>query len=150
MRTIMISSVPPAAIFIFGALFVPFLKGRIKSVYLLSLPVLGLINLFSMTEGIHWLIPFLDYNIILGRVDRLSMVFGYIFTLVSFIAFLYALHVEDNVQHIAALVYAGSALGVTYAGDLISLYIFWELLAVSAVFLVWARRTNSEFSRAMV
>jgi multicomponent Na+:H+ antiporter subunit D len=138
----MISSVPPAAIFIFGALLVPFLKGRVKSIYLLSLPVLGLINLLNMTEGTHWVIPFLDYNIILGRVDRLSMVFGYIFTLVSFIAFLYALHVKDDVQHIAALVYAGSALGVTYAGDLISLYIFWELLAVSAVFLVWARKTK--------
>ena len=138
----MISSVPPAAIFILGALFVPFLKGRVKSIYLLSLPVLGLINLLYMTEGTHWVIPFLEYNIILGRVDRLSMVFGYIFTIVSFIAFLYAIHVKDDVQHIAALVYAGSALGVTYAGDLISLYIFWELLAVASVFLVWARRTK--------
>jgi len=138
----MISSVPPAAIFILGALFVPFLKGRVKSIYILSLPVLGLINLLYMTEGTHWVIPFLEYNIILGRVDRLSMVFGYIFTIVSFVAFLYAIHVKDDVQHIAAFIYAGSALGVTYAGDLISLYIFWELLAVASVFLVWARKTK--------
>jgi multicomponent Na+:H+ antiporter subunit D len=70
------------------------------------------------------------------------MVFGYIFTIVSFIAFLYAIHVKDNLQHIAAFIYAGSALGVTFAGDFISLYIFWELLAVASVFLIWARRTK--------
>jgi len=138
----MISSVPPAAIFIFGALLIPFLKGRVKSIYILSLPVLAFINLLFMTKGTYWVIPFLEYNIILGRVDRLSMVFGYIFTIVSFIAFLYAIHVKDNVQHIAAFIYAGSALGVTFAGDFISLYIFWELLAVASVFLIWARRTK--------
>ena len=133
MKTIMISSVPPAAIFIFGALVIPFLKGRVKSIYILSLPVLAFINLLNMTEGTHWVIPFLEYNIILGRVDRLSMVFGYIFVIISFIAFLYAIRVEDNVQHIAAFIYAGSALGITFAGDLISLYVFWELLAVGAI-----------------
>lgn len=138
----MINSVPPAAIFIIGAFFIPFLKGRTKSAFMLFLPVLGFMNLIHMTAGTHWVISFLNYSIIFGRVDKLSMVFGYIFTLVSFIGILYAIHVKDDIQHVTAFLYAGSALGVTFAGDFISLYIFWELLAISSVFLVWSRRTQ--------
>ncbi len=138
----MINSVPPAAIFIIGAFFIPFLKGRTKSAFMLFLPVLGYMNLLHMTAGTHWVISFLNYSIIFGRVDKLSMIFGYIFTLVSFIAILYAIHVKDDIQHVAGFLYAGSALGVTFAGDFISLYIFWELLAISSVFLVWSRRTQ--------
>jgi len=142
MRIIMINSVPPAAIFIIGALFIPFLKGKTKSAFMLFLPVLGFMNLLHVTVGTHWVVPFLNHSIIFGRIDKLSMVFGYIFTLISFIGILYAIRVEDDIQHVAAFVYAGAALGVTFAGDFISLYIFWELLAFSSVFLVWSRRTQ--------
>ena len=50
------------------------------------------------------------------------------------------LPVEDKTQHIAGILYAGSALGAVFAGDLVTLVIFWELLAMTSVFLVWARR----------
>lgn len=142
----MIKTLPPAAIFIIGALFIPLLRGKLKSVYMLFLPVLGFINLLNMTKGKYWIIKFLDYNLIFGRVDNLSMVFGYIFVIVTFIGIIYALHVKDDVQHVAALSYAGGALGVTFAGDLFSLYIFWEILAIASVFLVWARRTEASLS----
>jgi len=138
----MINTIPPPAIFILGALLIPFLKGRIKSAYMLLLPVLVFITLLKMPEGNYWIINFLDYKLIFGRVDRLSMVFGYIFTIISFIGVLFALKVDDDLQHMAALMYAGGALGVTFAGDFFSLYIFWELLAISSTFLILARRTK--------
>lgn len=139
----MIDTVPPATIYIIGALLVPFIKGRWKSAYLLLIPVIGFINLLHIPEGTHWMVRFLDYDLIFGRVDRLSLLFGYIFHLISFIALLYALHVKDDLQHMAGLVYAGSALGVVFAGDLFSFFIFWEMLTVASVFLIWARRTRA-------
>jgi len=133
--------IPPAAIFIIGALCIPFLKGRLKSAFMLLLPALAFIILLKMPEGKYWIVNLMDYNLIFGRVDRLSMVFGYIFTLISFIGILFALQVDDDLQHMAALMYAGAALGVTFSGDFFSLYIFWELLAISSTFLILARRT---------
>jgi len=138
----MINEIPPAAILIVGALGVPFFKGKLKSAYLLLLPAAALINLLAMPEGKYWIVRFLEYNLIFGRVDKLSLVFGYIFALITLIGMIFALHVTDNTQHIAAFVYAGSALGVTFAGDLFTLYVFWELMAISSVFLVWARNTE--------
>lgn len=132
---------PPALIFIIGALFIPVLKGKVKSAFMLLLPVLSFIILVDIPEGKHWVFSLLDYELILGRVDRLSRVFGYIFTIISFIAIIFALKVDDDLQHVAGLIYAGGALGVTFAGDLFSFYIFWEIMAVASTFLILARRT---------
>ncbi|MFC1523522.1 Na(+)/H(+) antiporter subunit D [Thermodesulfobacteriota bacterium] len=139
----MINSIPPAIIFIIGALFVPFFKGSLKSAYLLLIPVAGFINLINIPEGTHWVVSFLDYELIFGKVDRLSLLFGYIFHLITFIAIIYALHVKENLQHVAGLIYAGSALGVVFAGDLFSFFVFWEMLTVASIFLIWARNTTA-------
>ncbi|MFH1488067.1 MAG: Na(+)/H(+) antiporter subunit D [Pseudomonadota bacterium] len=134
---------PPPLILIIGALVVPFLRGRLKSGFMLLLPVVVFWTLLQMPEGKYWGLKILEYDVILGRVDRLSMVFGYIFTLITFIGILFALKVEDDLQHVSALMYAGGALGVTFSGDFFSLYIFWEVLAISSTFLILARRTKS-------
>lgn len=139
----MINTIPPGLIFIIGALLVPLFKGKLKSAYMLLLPVISFINLISIPEGTHWVVSFLGYDLVFGRVDRLSLLFGYIFHLVSFIAILYALHVKDDMQHVAALAYAGSALGVVFAGDLFSFFVFWEMLSVCSIFLILARRTRA-------
>ena len=145
----MIEPVPPAAILMVGALLVPVLKGRLKAFYMLFLPVLTFVDLLYMSGGKYWIVRFLNFDLIFGRVDKLSMVFGYVFVLITFIGIIYALHVKDDAQHMAALVYAGAALGVTFAGDLISLFIFWEILAISSVFLVLARKTTASSAAAL-
>jgi len=145
----MIEPVPPAAILMGGALLVPVLKGRLKTFYMLFLPVLTYVDLLYMSAGKYWIVRFLDYDLIFGRVDKLSMVFAYVFVLITFIAIIYALHVKDDAQHMAALLYAGAALGVTFAGDLFSLFIFWEILAISSVFLVLARKTTESSAAAL-
>jgi multicomponent Na+:H+ antiporter subunit D len=139
----MISAVPPGLIFIVGALLIPLFRNRtLKSVYLLLLPIASFINLISIPEGSHFVMPFLEYDLTFARIDRLSLIFGYIFHVISLITIIYALHVKDDLQHVAGFVYAGAALGVTFAGDLFSLFIFWEMLTVGSVFLIWANRTK--------
>ena len=83
------------------------------------------------------------------RVDKLSLLFGYIFLLAVLLSVIYALHVDDTMQHVAGLVYAGSAIGAVFAGDLMSLFIYWELTAVSSVLLVWARRGEHSAATGM-
>ena len=139
----MINAVPPAAIFIIGAFLIPLFRGKLKSVYLLILPVLGFVNLLNIPQGAHWSFNFLDYTITFLRVDRLSLLFAYIFHLVSFISILYALRLKDDLQHMAAVLYAGAALGVIFAGDLLSFFFFWEVMAVTATYLIWARKTKA-------
>ena len=91
----------------------------------------------------------LGLELTLVKIDRLSLLFAYLFHLAAFFAGIYALHVNDRVQQVASLAYAGSALGAVFAGDWITLFVFWELLALTSVFLVLARRTPESYSSSM-
>ena len=98
----MTNTLPPAAIFILGAFLIPMLRGRVKSGYLLLLPLIAFWNLLNLPLGPSWQTGFLDYTLIFCRVDRLSLVFGYIFVLITLIGIIYALHIKDDGQHMAA------------------------------------------------
>jgi multicomponent Na+:H+ antiporter subunit D len=134
---------PPALILIIGALLIPFLRGRVRSIYIVALPLLGFVNLLGLETETRWVVPFLDFELIFGRIDRLSLVFGQVFSLLTVIGFIYVLHTRDTLEYFSAMIYAGSALGVVFAGDLITLFIFWEALTLCAVGLTLARRREA-------
>lgn len=145
----MIEHIPPAIILILGALLIPLFRGPLKAGYMLLLPVLSLWHLWSIPPGEYWQLTLFDYSLTMLRIDRLSMVFGTIFHIAAFINVIYALHVKDDTQHVAGLIYVGSAIGAVFAGDLISLFVYWELTAISSVFLIWCRRTERAYSAGM-
>lgn len=130
----------PAFVLILGALIVPLLAGRMRQAYLLLLPVVSLLTIHSMSHGTFGTFQLLDMSLTLGRVDALAMVFAYVFGIMLVIGSIYALHLEEALQHVAAFVYVGAALGVVFAGDLVTLYVFWEAMAFSSVLLIWCRR----------
>ena len=135
--------VHPGLLLILGAWVLPFLKGRVRQAAMLVLPAAALVICILMTPGTYGVASFLGQDLVFGRVDGLSRVFSYIFSIMAFVGMVYALHVEDVSQHVSALTYAGGALGVTFAGDFLSLYVFWELMAISSALLVWLRREPS-------
>jgi len=136
-------NIPPAFIYIIGALLIPLIRIRIlKQALVLLIPAIAFWNLVNMPHGVYWTYQFLDYELILGRVDKLSMVFAYVFVIMSFIGMVYALHIKEYGQHVAAFLYVGCTLGVVFAGDLFTLFVFWEIMAISSVFLVFYRKTK--------
>src|SRR6266513_2098915 len=132
--------VHPGVLLIAGAWLLPLLKGGTKRLVMVLLPAAALVDCLIIEPGTYGVLHFLGQELVFGRADRLSLVFSYVFALVALIGMVYSLHVEDDAQHVAALTYAGGALGVTFAGDLLSLFVFWELMALSAALLVWLRR----------
>jgi len=142
----MINTVPPALIFILGAMFIPFLKGKLKKLYLILIPLVAFIDLIYLEQGTSWVFKFLGYDLIFAEVDRLSLVVGYIFVIIGFLAILYSLHIEEDGQHVAACLYTGSSLGVVFAGDYFSLFAFWEIMAVASVFLIWYQKDNESLN----
>ncbi|MEQ3696097.1 MAG: Na(+)/H(+) antiporter subunit D [Pseudomonadales bacterium] len=142
----MISSVIPFLPLMLGALAALFLRGWTRNIIMLAAPIVGALNLMGLEHGVFWSMEFMGYTLEPVKVDKLSLMFGYLFHLAALIAIIYALHVKDTVQHVAGLAYAGSAVGAVFAGDLLTLFVFWELLALTSVFLIWARRTDRAYS----
>lgn len=141
--------IAPFVIFFIAALFAALTQGWLRAAIMLAAPILGAINLWLTPEGNYWALSLLDFELSLLRVDRLAVLFGYLFHLAAFIAIVYSLHVKDRMQQTASMLYAGSALGAVFAGDLLTLFVFWELLALTSVFLIWARRTDQSYHAGM-
>ena len=141
--------VPPFLPFFIGALIAAVTRGTLRNVIMVALPVVSALHLWMVPEGVHLQFTFLDYQLIPYRVDKLSLMFGYVFHIAAFIAIIYSLHVRDTLQQVAAMMYAGSGLGAVFAGDLLTLFVFWELLAFTSVFLIWARRTQRSYIAGM-
>lgn len=143
------TELPPFVPFFLGALLAGVTRGGVRAVVLLATPVLGGVHLLNIDAGVVWQMQFLDYTLTPYRVDRLSLLFGYLFHIAAFLGALYALHVRDTLQQVSAMLYAGSALGAVFAGDFITLFVFWELLALTSVFLIWARRTPASLQAGL-
>lgn len=139
----------PPFIFLFAAILCPLLPTRWRALLLLGVPVIALIVILGYATGQHAIVNVVGFELTFMRVDKLSLIFGIIFCIAAFLAGLYAWHVRDHIQQIATLAYAGSAVGGVFAGDLITLFLWWEGTAVASVFLIWARRTPAAYSTGM-
>lgn len=139
----------PPFIYLFAALLCPLLAPRFRALLLLGVPVLALAVMLGYPHGYHATITVVGFELSFMRVDKLSLIFGIIFSIAAFLSGLYAWHVRDTVQQVATLAYAGSAIGGVFAGDLITLFLWWEGTAVASVFLIWARRTPAAYATGM-
>ena len=146
----MIDALPPGLILILGGLLIPLLRGRAQAIAAVVLPVLGFAQLVILEPGSFFQLQLFDYQLTIVRIDRLSLVFGYIFYIAAFLTSVYSLNVRDGLQHSSAMIYVGSAVGAVFAGDLITLFIYWELTAVGSVFLIWASRTERAYRAGTV
>ena len=73
----MIEWLHPGIVLIVGALLIPLVKGKAKQVYMVALPAAALIDCISMSPGTYGVVHFLNYDLVFGRVDRLSLIFSY-------------------------------------------------------------------------
>lgn len=140
---------PPFTLFFIGGLIAAMTRGKLRGAIMVAIPFVSALHLWTVPEGIHLQLAFLDYELVPYRADKLSLMFGYVFHIAAFISIIYSLHVKDTVQQVATMFYAGSALGAVFAGDLLTLFVFWELLAFTSVFLIWARRTTRAYHAGM-
>ena len=140
----------PGIWLIVGALIAVLLPQTLSRWFAVILPVFLIAFLFSLNLDNYGTISFFDYSLETFRLDALSRIFGLIFLIASALGNLYALGDDvDKLQRSAALAYAGGAIAAVFAGDMITLFIFFEVAAVASVFLIWARKTERAFAAGM-
>ena len=121
----------PGLVLIAGALLIPSLRGRWRVAWIVALPLLSLALVWRVPDGAAWQIRLLGYTLTPLQGDKLSRLFATIFALMAFGGGLFALSQKSRLELPAAFVYAGSAIGVALAGDLLTVFVFWELMAMA-------------------
>ena len=129
--------IPPGLVLISGGLLLPFLRGGLRSSVVIALPLVTLALVWNVPDGTVLQAPFLGYDLILVKGDKVSRLFATIFAIMAFAGGLFALNQARTTELAAAFVYAGSAIGVAFAGDLITLFICWEVMAIGSTLVVW-------------
>jgi len=134
------SIIHPALLIGLGCLVLPMMPKRSRGLTFLLFPLAALWICWNLPASSSSRIEFLEYDLLVFEVDRLSRIFGIIFSLITFAGGVFAAHLRDIRQQVAALLYAGSALGIVFSGDWFSLFVFWELMALSSTILILARK----------
>lgn len=129
--------IPPFAIFIVGAFVALFLRGRFLSVWCIAVPVVSaLMLIFGDIADSQIDVVVAGISLILHKTDKLSLVFGYVFHIAAILGGIFSWRVRSGIHQAAALGYAGSAIGAVFCGDLVTLFLFWEIMALTSTVLV--------------
>ena len=126
----------PAMLLIIAGSVIPILPYRLRMAVLLGAPAASLIWLWQIPLGTTTSMALLEYTLTPLRVDGLAFTFGVIFNVAAFLSGLYMWHTHSRLEPAAALIYAGSALGAVLAGDLVTLFMFWEVTAIASALLL--------------
>jgi multicomponent Na+:H+ antiporter subunit D len=129
---------PPAFALFIGAAVLPVARGKLRSVILLAAPLAALALVWTTPDGNAWTGSWIGYDVALLRGDRLARWFGTIFALIAFAGGLFALRQTSRLEVTATQAYAGAALGVVFAGDVLTLFVFWEIMALASAAVIWS------------
>ena len=131
----------PALALFGGAACLAFARGRVGSAAMLAAPLVALALVWHVPDGTNVAVSFLGQDLSFLRGDRLSRWFGTVFAIMAFGGSLFALKQSSRLELCAAQIYAGGALGVVFAGDLVTTFIFWEIMALASTAVVWSAGT---------
>ena len=129
---------PPGLILVLCGFLLPlFARVGLRSVVLLVAPLVTLYCVWALPDGAQLSGSYLGYHLVYLQMDSLSRVFALVFAIMAFAGGLFSLNQKSTIELAAAYVYAGSAIGVATAGDLITVFVFWEMMAVASTVIVW-------------
>ncbi|MFQ5828467.1 MAG: Na(+)/H(+) antiporter subunit D [Candidatus Methylomirabilia bacterium] len=137
----MIELAHPGVVYLIGALLVALAPRRLRALLVLLVPAVALFLGLMLPDGYQTAARFLGREVSPLRADRLSLVFATVFLIMGGLGSVFQFHVKARGPHVAAFIYVGGALGVVFAGDLLTLFVAWELMTVSSVFLIFQRRS---------
>ncbi|MBC7196100.1 MAG: Na(+)/H(+) antiporter subunit D [Deferribacterales bacterium] len=139
----MIGSLPIFTLFFLGAILLAFTKGKMHKALFIAIPAIAFVALIYTPVNVEFGGSFLGLNLKFIFIDKLSKVWGYIFAIMAFSSAIFAYHNDDYKENIYATLYIGSSYGVVFAGNLLTLFIFWELMAIFSTMIIFARKTDT-------
>lgn len=139
----------PGLLLILSGLIIPFLHGMKRTVFILTIPCIALASVWSMEFGNHCSFQYIGFELTLINLDTISRLFITVFAITVFAGSLFCCKQAKSKELAAAFIYAGGAMSVVLAGDLLSLFVFWELMALASTMVIWSAQSESSWRAGM-
>lgn len=139
----------PGLALIIGALAVPVLPHALRQAYMLMLISLSGVSVWGMETGTHMTATLAGLDLIVVRTHGLTAPFALVFHIAAALNVIYGMHEKGRITPTAGLAYAGAAIAALFAGDFITLFIYWELTAFTSVILILSGRSPRALAAAM-
>ena len=131
----------PAFVLLIAAVLICLVKGHARTAVILVAPIITLWAIWQIPDGVQGTIKFLSYNIEPVEGSPLRRLFATVFAIMVFVGGLYSFRIAKWYELAAAFAYAAGAIGVCFAGDLITMFLYWELMAIFSTIVVWCGGT---------
>ncbi|NKB44629.1 MAG: Na(+)/H(+) antiporter subunit D [Alphaproteobacteria bacterium] len=139
----------PALPILIGAFLILKLSGTARSIVLLGAPLVSFAFIWMTADGVILAIPYMEWTLEPFKADKLSRLFATVFAIMAFAGNLYALKQEKVLELFAANVYIAFSLGVVFAGDLITVFVFWEMMALASSTVIFSAGTATARAAGM-
>jgi multicomponent Na+:H+ antiporter subunit D len=139
----------PGVFMLLGAVFVPLLPHALRQIWMLAIIGVSAWLCWGLTPGVHLTTQIAGLDLILVRAHAITLPFSVVFHLAAALNVIYAMHERSRITATAGLAYAGAAIAALYAGDFLTLFVYWELTAFTSVFLILIRRSETSLAAAM-
>ena len=130
---------PVALVPVLGGFAAVLLPARLRRWFLAALPCLTFALLLGVAPGAGETFNVFGFDVVPMRADALSLAFAYVFCIAALLYVIFAWGLDDALEPAAGMVYAGAAIGAVLAGDLLTLFVWWEATAVASALVIWAR-----------
>ncbi|MGK0381650.1 MAG: multicomponent Na+:H+ antiporter subunit D [Flavobacteriales bacterium] len=131
----------PAYVLLIAAVLICLVKGHARTAVILIAPIITLWAIWQIPDGVQSTVKFLSYNIEPVEGSPLRRLFATIFAIMVFVGGLYSFRIARWYELAAAFAYAAGAIGVCFAGDLITMFLYWEMMAIFSTVVVWCGGT---------
>ena len=139
----------PGLALILGAILVPLLPHALRQAYMLVLIGLSAFSIWGMAPGIYLTGSLAGLDLTLVRAHGLTAPFALVFHIAAALNVIYGMHDKTRITPTAGLAYAGAAIAALFAGDFITLFIYWEATAFTSVVLVLNGKSPRALAAAM-
>ena len=132
----------PGLILIFTGLLTILIPLKVARYIWFFSSIISLYFSITLDFGNSLILNYLNYEIVMLRVDGLSKVFTIIFSLMTLIGLIFAWNQKSKFELLAVLLYSGAAIGAVLAGDVFSLFFFWEIMAIGSTLIIFSANTS--------
>ncbi len=137
----MIDVFPPAGWLLLGGALIALTRSHLRTAVVLVTPLVTLWAAWQVPDGVAMTVPFLDYLLEPIEGSPVRRLFATIFAIMAFAGGLFGFRQASARELAAGYIYAAGAIGVCFAGDLITLFLYWELMALFSTVVIWCGGT---------